>query len=244
MFPSIERFAPGLPLLLIPRSDRPLGVIESEKLTFGHRPSSLDHFASRAMTELHCRCVLIFMSEGGKLYDQIKDVADSVDMFGNLRKLIPAARAVGIKIFVLPHRSYQDGDYEGWRQRTAPQVMVMKNKVFQSGTWGGEFHPEFGPKKGDVVVHEHWAQSSFANTDLDFQLKQHSIRKIILVGMVANTCIESTGRFGMELGYHVTLVKDATAAFSRAAMQAALEVNWPTFAHSILTTAQLLAEIA
>jgi nicotinamidase-related amidase len=61
--------------------------------------------------------------------------------------------------------------------------------------------------------------------------------------MVANTCIESTGRFGMELGYHVTLVKDATAAFSREAMQAALEVNWPTFAHSILTTAQLLAEI-
>jgi Isochorismatase family len=33
--------------------------------------------------------------------------------------------------------------------------------------------------------------------------------------MVANTCIESTGSFGMELGYHVTLVKDATAAFSR-----------------------------
>jgi hypothetical protein len=24
--------------------------------------------------------------------------------------------------------------------------------------------------------------------------------------------VESTGRFGMELGYHVTLVKDATAA--------------------------------
>ena len=110
-------------------------------------------------------------------------------------------------------------------------------------TWGGEFHPEFGPQKGDVVVHEHWAQSSFANTDLDFQLKQHGVRKIILVGMLANTCIESTGRFGMELGYHVTLVKDATAAFSREAMQAALEVNWPTFAHSILTTDRLLAEI-
>jgi hypothetical protein len=30
----------------------------------------------------------------------------------------------------------------------------------------------------------------------------------------ANTCVESTGRFGMEFGYHVTLVKDATAAFS------------------------------
>ena len=25
---------------------------------------------------------------------------------------------------------------------------------------------------------------------------------IALIGMLANTCIESTGRFGMELGYH------------------------------------------
>jgi nicotinamidase-related amidase len=184
-----------------------------------------------------------FMSEGGKLYSQIKDVADSVDMFGNLRKLIPAARSAGLQIFVLPHRSFREGDYENWRQRTGPQQMVMEKKVFERGTWGGEFNPEFGPQKGDVVVHEHWGQSSFANTDLDLQLKQHGIHKIILVGMVANTCIESTGRFGMELGYHVTLVKDATAAFSRAAMQAAIEVNWPTFAHSILTTAQLLAAL-
>ena len=60
--------------------------------------------------------------------------------------------------------------------------------------------------------------------------------------LVANTCIESTGRFGMELGYHVTLVKDATAAFSREAMHAA-QVNGPTFAHAILTTAELLAAI-
>jgi nicotinamidase-related amidase len=163
-------------------------------------------------------------------------------MFGNLRKLIPAARSAGLKIFVLPHRSYREGDYENWRQWTGPQVKVRENKVFERGTWGGEFHPEFGPQKGDVVVHEHWAQSSFANTDLDFQLKQHGVRKIILVGMVANTCIESTGRFGMELGYHVTLVKDATAAFSREAMHAA-QVNGPTFAHAILTTAQLLAAI-
>jgi nicotinamidase-related amidase len=61
--------------------------------------------------------------------------------------------------------------------------------------------------------------------------------------MLANTCIVSTGRFGMELGYHVTLVKDATAAFSREAMHAAHEINGPTFAHKILTTAELLAAL-
>ena len=59
--------------------------------------------------------------------------------------------------------------------------------------------------------------------------------------MVANTCMESTARFGMELGYHVTLIKDATAAFSHEGMRAAHEVNGPTFAHAILSTEELLS---
>jgi nicotinamidase-related amidase len=78
------------------------------------------------------------------------------------------------------------------------------------------------------VVCEHWGSSGFANTDLDLQLKQHGIRRIVLTGLVANTCIEATGRSGMELGYHVTLVKDATAAFSQEAMRAAHVINGPT----------------
>jgi len=45
------------------------------------------------------------------------------------------------------------------------------------------------------------------------------------------------------LGYHVTLVKDATAAFSKEMMRAAHELNGPTFAHKILTTAELLAAL-
>jgi nicotinamidase-related amidase len=48
-------------------------------------------------------------------------------------------------------------------------------------------------------------------------------------------------RFGMELGYHVALVKDATAAFDREGMHAAHEVNGPRFAHAILTPEELLA---
>jgi len=38
----------------------------------------------------------------------------------------------GSRSSVLPHRSYQEGDYENWRQRTGPQVMVMENKVFEA----------------------------------------------------------------------------------------------------------------
>ncbi len=44
----------------------------------------------------------------------------------------------------------------------------------------------------------------------------------------------------MELGFHVTLVRDATAAFSKEMMHAAHELNGPTYAHSIMTTRELL----
>src|SRR6266542_2083379 len=44
---------------------------------------------------------------------------------------------------------------------------------------------------------------------------------------------------GMELGYHVTLIKDATAAFEQEGMHAAHEVNGPRFAHLLDHRAQV-----
>lgn len=184
-----------------------------------------------------------FMSEGGKLYDLTKETAKASGFYENLPRVIDAARSASIRVFIVPHRRWRPGDYADWLQTNSSQQGVARTQLFAEGSWGGEFHPLFGPKPGDIVVHEHWAQSGFANTDLDVQLKLHGIRKIVLVGMVANTCVESTARFGMELGYHVTLVRDATAAFSAAGMHAAHEVNGPTFAHAIVSTDELLSAL-
>ena len=184
-----------------------------------------------------------FMSEGGKLYAPTKETAEAVGMYENLRKLIPAIRAAHIQVVIVPHHRWREGDYKGWKHMNPSQVEADQIHVFAAGTWGGEFHPEFGPRDGDVVVLEHWAQSGFANTDLDAQLTQHGIENIILVGMVANTCIEGAARFGMELGYHVTLITDATAAFDQEGMHAAHEVDGPRFAHALLTTQELLARL-
>jgi hypothetical protein len=56
------------------------------------------------------------------------------------------------------------------------------------------------------------------NARRTFQLQQRGIEKIIVVGFLANTCVEATARCSAELGYHVTLVRDATAAFSSEAV--------------------------
>ena len=103
--------------------------------------------------------------------------------------------------------------------------------------------PDLAPQAGDIVALEHWGSSGFANTDIDFQLKQHRITHVILVGLLANTCIEATGRYAMELGYHVTLVRDATAAFRHEMMHAAHDLNGPTYAHSIVSARELLAAL-
>jgi nicotinamidase-related amidase len=96
----------------------------------------------------------------------------------------------------------------------------------------------------DVAVYEHQAQSGFANTELDVQLnKQYGIQRIDPVGLMACSCIESTDRHGMEMGCQVTLMRDATAAFSAAEMHAAHEVNVPMFAHAILTIDQFLPQL-
>lgn len=181
-----------------------------------------------------------FMSEGGKLYKATLESANAVHFYENMHKLIPAVRAAGIQVFIVPHHRASPDDYERWNFVNAIQKQSKASQTFGVGTWGGEWHPEFGPKQGDVIAKEHWAQNGFANTDLDALLKQHGIQKLILVGFIANSCVEATGRFGMELGYHVTLVKDATAAFSADGMYAAHKVNGPMYAHAILTTDEVL----
>ncbi|WP_291706157.1 isochorismatase family protein [Bradyrhizobium sp.] len=75
-------------------------------------------------------------------------------------------------------------------------------------------------------------------------LKQKGITQVIVVGQLANTSIASTARYAMEFGYHVTLVRDATAAFTHDMMHAAHALNGTTFAHSILTTTEVIAALA
>jgi nicotinamidase-related amidase len=184
-----------------------------------------------------------FLSERGKLWPLVAAVAKEVRLLDNLRRIQAAVRKAGVRTIIVPHHRFAPNDFAGWVHATPYQLHALRELPFARGQWGGEWYEEFAPKAGDVIVQEHWGSSGFANTDLDFQLKQAGISHVILVGLLANTCIEATGRFASELGFHVTLVKDATAAGSADRMHAAHVHNGPTFAHRILTTEELLAAL-
>jgi nicotinamidase-related amidase len=55
--------------------------------------------------------------------------------------------------------------------------------------------------------------------------------------------VEATVRFAAELGYEVTVVKDATADYSDVEMRAALDVNIPNYASAVVTTKEIVDSI-
>jgi len=185
-----------------------------------------------------------FISQGGKIWDRIKSVAEANDCIPHMLQLLNVARKVGVRVFYAMHHRYRPGDYETWKYTAPIQKAAWSRKTFEHGTWGGEFRVEFAPQPGDIVAQEHWCSSGFANTDLDLLLKRHGTQKLIVTGLIAHTCVESTVRFAVELGYDVTLVQDATADYSDEFMQAKLVSNLPNYASAIVATEELVESLS
>jgi nicotinamidase-related amidase len=181
-----------------------------------------------------------FISEGGKIWDRIKNVAEANNCVPHMFEVLNAARKVGLRIFYALHHRYRPGDYETWKYIAPIQRAAWTSKAFESGTWGGEIRSEFAPRSGEIVAQEHWCSSGFANTDLDLLLKKHGINKLIVIGLIAHTCMEATVRYAAELGYEALVVRDATADFSDVEMHAALDVNLPNYASHIVTAQEVV----
>jgi len=185
-----------------------------------------------------------FISDGGKLWNRIRAIAEANQCIAHMLEVVSAARTAGIRVFYALHRRYRPGDYETWRYIAPVQKAAWTSKVFEKGTWGGEIRREFEPQPADVVASEHWCSSAFANTDLDVLLKRHGIQRIIVIGLIAHTCVEASVRFAAELGYDVTVVKDATADYSDEEMHAALDINLPNYATAVVTAREVLEALA
>jgi nicotinamidase-related amidase len=184
-----------------------------------------------------------FLSEGGKLWLATKETVEGVGLVKNLKALVTAAREKKIQVIYAPHHNTENGDYLNWKFLAPSHQGCKKTMLFEKNSWGAEFHPELVAIEGDLIAQNHWTGSGFAHTDLDFLLKQHGIEYIVLAGMRANTCIDSTARYGIELGYHVTLIKDGIAAFSWEEIRATVEINFPTYGHLLLSTAEFINSI-
>ncbi|CAI7658834.1 unnamed protein product [Penicillium pancosmium] len=186
-----------------------------------------------------------FLHPDGKLYPLIKASLESSNSLEHMKELVAGARDAHIPIFYGLHQITKEGTYSGWNHMNASQVRIKQNAAF-SEEFGGQILKELEPQpsNGDVVVSRHWNSSSFSNTDLEYQLRQHDITHIVLAGLTTNTCVESTARAARELGFHVTLITDATAAFSIELEKAAVNLVWPVIADQLVTVNQWVSSFS
>jgi nicotinamidase-related amidase len=185
-----------------------------------------------------------FLSSRGQAWPLLRTVAKQVNLIENLKNLIKTGRDQGLPIFYAMHLKYRPGNYDDLKYLSPSQAGIKFAKTFKADSFGSEFHPDFVPESEDVIASEHACTSGFGDTDLHEKLQEKGISHLIIVGLLSNTCIESTARSAVDLNYHVTLVTDAVASWTPKDHQAAVEFSYPHIGHIVTTTEKLIRTLA
>lgn len=76
------------------------------------------------------------------------------------------------------------------------------------------FHPAAEPLINEPIF-EKTVNSAFIGTPLENRLRTGNINSLIIAGLTIEHCISTSVRMASNLGFNVTLVSDATAAFDK-----------------------------
>ena len=93
-----------------------------------------------------------FISEGGKVWDRLRGVAEANNCIPHMMAVLHAARQAQLRVFYALHRRYRPGDYETWKYVAPVQNAAWSRKTFEYGTCGGEIPSELAPLPGDIVA--------------------------------------------------------------------------------------------
>jgi nicotinamidase-related amidase len=185
-----------------------------------------------------------FLSEGGAAWELTKNTVEKLhNVIPNIKKAMDGARAKGIKVLFGP-MAYTEEDYAEHmlQRRSGINRIMFERKMFLAGSWGADFHPELQPQAEDIVLEPHKSCDVF-RTDLPGHLDKMGITHLVIAGMTANLCVESTGRHAMEEGYDVTYLYDAIGASGVPEYEVAVNVNFPMISNAVITVDEFLKAI-
>ncbi len=86
-----------------------------------------------------------------------------------------------------------------------------RSPFLRKGTPGTAIHPDVAPLDGELVVSKRHP-NSFRQTALQEILQEHGIERLVVGGMIAWMCVQSTVRAAADLGYEVLLVPGMVAS--------------------------------
>ncbi len=127
-----------------------------------------------------------FYFEGGLL-----PLTNPTEAAAQARRLLDAFRAKHLTVIHVQH---------------IPTTAKMANGVALDPQY--HIRPIVAPAPGEKVITKRYA-NSFRGTDLLEYLRAKGIKKLVIVGMQTQMCVEAAARAAADLGFDVTVVRDA-----------------------------------
>src|SRR5919201_1591796 len=169
--------------------------------------------------------------------------ATQVEKHGCLEKtaaVIEASRDAGIQVIYV-NIEFRPG-FPELKKPTYPMIeSIQERNAFLRGSWDAAVPEELAPADGDIVV-INFDSSAFSHTDLDGILRAKGVKSLFLAGIATNWVVESTTRYGAELGYDITVLADCCQGFSDELHDFAIAKTLPYYA-TIGTSTELVGAL-
>lgn len=139
-------------------------------------------------------------------------VYDWDNVLSETKQALARARELGLPVvyvYTTFRPDYLDASTT-WRKRCTD---AQANKALLEGSWDAQIVPEIAPLPGDPMVVKH-GFDGFLHTNLEATLRHLGVRNLLVLGVYANICVETTARTAFQLDFDVTVLSDCTGASS------------------------------
>jgi ureidoacrylate peracid hydrolase len=133
-------------------------------------------------------------------------VPGAAELAGRLAPVVEAFRATRLPVVYAVQALRPGGGDLGFLSRFEP---VREERALVEGSHGARIVDVLAPQDGDAVVIKR-RFSAFLQTDLDLVLRSRGIGRLVIAGVSAHVCCETTARDAAQLGYGVILLGDGT----------------------------------
>jgi len=164
-----------------------------------------------ALLMLHCQNDIV--SPEGKFAPS--GISAQVAKHNLLQKwvaVVNASRDSGLRVIYV-NNVFSPG-FPELGETSFPIMMGTKRYgAFVRDTWGAQVPEEITPLQNDLVV-ENYNTSAFSYTNLDMILRANGIKYLFLAGVATTFVVNSTARYGAELGYNIGVLEDCCTSFT------------------------------
>ncbi|KIL35939.1 isochorismatase [Cohnella kolymensis] len=138
---------------------------------------------------------LLVIDVQAAMFPETDPVYDADGLLARISGLIAKARACHVPVIYVQH-SEDEGE------------------PLETNSPGWYIHPAVEPAAGDLIIQKH-TPDSFHETNLQHELAELRIKKVVLTGIQTDMCVDATCRRAGDLGFEVLVAEDAHSTWGQ-----------------------------